>query len=307
MSQPIKNVAILGGTGALGEALIPCLLAANFTVTCILRPTSTSQPPAGVTIKQSDYNDLASLTAALASQDALVEAFNPSAAAHQRTILAAALAAAVRHVITPDFSGNTFHPRASELQIFNPKLQAQRELETVIAEAAGKLSWTAIVTGPWYDWTIAKGIFWVDKNRKIITRYGSGDQKCSVSRHALNGEALVAVLQNPERYRNRPAYFASHTVSTNEIIDVVKELRLKGWEVVDVLFDGLYEKAHKMWREDTEKGVADRLNSEAYAALSTVALLDEENRYGSNFEELVEPGWDEGEDCLREELRRLLA
>ncbi|KAF6814413.1 NAD(P)-binding protein [Colletotrichum plurivorum] len=295
------------GTGALGAALISSLLAANFTVTCILRPTSTSQPPAGVATKRSDYNDVASLTAALHSQDALVEAFNPSAAVHQRTILAAALAAGVRHIITPDFSGDTFHPKASELLIFNPKIQAQRELEAVIAEAAEKLSWTAIVTGPWYDWTIAKGIFWVDKNRKVITRYGSGDQKCSVSRHALNGEALVAVLQNPEKYRNRPAYFASHTVSTNKIIDIVNELGLEGWRVVDVPFDGLYEKAHKMWREDTEKGVVDRLNSKAYAALSTVALLDEENRYGSNFEDLAEAGWDEGEVRLREELRRLLA
>ncbi|KAF6791384.1 NAD(P)-binding protein [Colletotrichum sojae] len=307
MSQPVKNVAILGGTGALGEALIPALLAADFTVTCILRPTSTSQPPAGVTIKRSDYSDIASLTAALASQDALVEAFNPSAAAHQPTILAAALAAGVRHVITPDFSGNTFHPRASELLIFDPKLQAQRELETIIAEAAGKLSWTAIVTGPWYDWAIAKGIFWVDKNRKIITRYGSGDQRYSVSRHALNGEALVAVLQNPDKYRDRPAYFASHTISTNQLITVVEELGLEGWKVADVPFDGLYEKAHKMWQEDTERGVVDRLNSKAYEALATVALLDEENRYGSNFEELVERGWGEGEGRLKEELRRLLA
>lgn len=213
----------------------------------------------------------------------------------------------MRHVITPDFSGNTFHPRASELLIFDPKLQAQRELEDIVSRSEGKLSWTAIVTGPWYDWAIRKGIFWVDKDRRVITRYGSGDQKCSVSRHAVNGEALVAVLQDPEKYRNRPAYFASHTVSTNQIIDIVKELELLDWSVVDVPFDGLYDKAHRMWREDTENGVVDRLNSEAYPALATVALLDEDNRYGSNFEDLAEPGWDEGEDTLRRQLKSLLA
>ncbi|KAF9870964.1 phosphate-repressible na+ phosphate cotransporter [Colletotrichum karsti] len=254
----IKKVVVLGATGALGEVLIPALVAANFDVACILRPGT--------------------LTSAFDGHDAVVEAFNPAAAIHQKAILEAVLNAGVRHVITPDFSGNTFHPRAGEVLIFNPKLEAQRELERVVAESDGKLSWTAIVTGPWYDWTIEKGIFWVNRERKVITRYGSGNQRYSMSRRDLNGEALVAVLSNPGKYQNRAAYFASHTVSTNQLISIVKELALEGWKVEDVPFDGLFEKAHKMWQEDTRNGVQDRLNSKAYAALSTVALLDEDNR-----------------------------
>ncbi|KZL87232.1 nad -binding protein [Colletotrichum incanum] len=302
----IKKVVILGATGALGEALVPALVQADFKVTCISRPGSRGTNFPGVKIKTADYTDVASLTAAFKDHDVVVEAFNPAAATHQTHILKAVVAAGVRHIITPDFSGNTFHPNAKEVKIFDPKLAAQRELERVVAESQGELTWTAIVSGPWYDWTIEKGIFWVNKEKRTITRYGSGDQKYSISRHALNGDALVAVLRDPERYRNRPAYFASHTVSTNQLISIIDEMRLTGWRVVDVPFDELADKAHAMWQNDTEKRVEDRLNSRAYEALATVALLDEKNRYGSNFEDKVEPGWDEGEEALAESLKRLL-
>ncbi|KAF5009958.1 hypothetical protein FDECE_3865 [Fusarium decemcellulare] len=128
-----------------------------------------------------------------------------------------------------------------------------------------------------------------------------------MSRRALNGEALVAVLKNPERFLNRPAYFASHTVSTNELIAVVKELGLEGWLTVDVPIKGHYEEALRLWEEDSANGVEDRLGSKAYPMLSTVALLNEENRYGADFSQKVEPGWDEGKDALRESLRQLLS
>ncbi|KAL0941962.1 NAD(P)-binding protein [Colletotrichum truncatum] len=302
----VEKVAVLGATGSLGEVLIPALRAANFDVTCILRPASKSIIQ-GVTIKRAEYTDKEALTLALEGQDAIVEAFNPAAAIHQKQILQAVLAAGVKHIITPDFSGNTFHPRAEDVLIFNPKIKAQRELEKVVADSDGKLSWTAIVTGPWYDWAIEKEIFWVNKEKKVITRHGSGDQRYSISRHALNGEALVAVLKDLDKYKNRPAYFASHTVSTNQLVAIVKDLGLEGWTVVDTPFDGLYQKAHELWQRDTDNGVQDRLNSKAYEALSTVALLDQDNRYGSNFESQVEPGWDEGKIALKENLRKLLS
>ncbi|KAJ3530649.1 hypothetical protein NM208_g9233 [Fusarium decemcellulare] len=304
---PIQNVAILGGTGSLGEVLVPELLKAEFNVTCITRPGSKAILPKGVITKSADYTDHKSLTAALENQDALVEAFNPAASAHQELILKSASAAGVRHIITPDFSGDTFHPRISELLIFEPKLRAKRQLETIIAQSEGKLTWTAIITGPWFDWTIETGIFWVNKEKRTIYRYGSGDQKCSMSRRALNGEALVAVLKNPERFQNRPAYFASHTVSTNELIAVVKELGLEGWSTVDVPIKGHHEEALRLWEEDSANGVEDRLGSKAYPMLSTVALLNEENRYGADFSQKVEPGWDEGKDALKESLKKLLS
>ncbi|KAJ4309853.1 hypothetical protein N0V84_011281 [Fusarium piperis] len=304
--SPLKNVAILGGTGSLGEVLIPTLLKADFNVTCITRSGSSAALPANVTKNTMDYTNPKALTKALKNQDVLVEAFNPAAAIHQELIVRSALQAGIKHIITPDFSGDTFHPHIGELLIFEPKLRAKCAFEKIIAESEGRLSWTSIIVGPWFDWTIETGIFWINKEQKKIFRYGSGNQKCSMSRRALNGEALVAVLQNPEKYRNRPAYFASHTVSTNQLITIIEDLGLSGWSVTDLPIEGLYQEALNLWEEDTAKGVENRLGSKAYPMLSTVALLDENNRYGSDFSDKVEPGWDEGEDALKESLKKLL-
>lgn len=290
----------------MGRALVPPLLEAGFEVTCVTRTTNKSALPAGAIVKTADYTDIAALTAAFEGLDAVVEAFNPAAASHQASILQAVVAAGVRHIVTPDFGGNTFHPNAAEGLIFDSKLDALRKIERVVAESAGKLSWTAIITGPWFDWTIERGIFWINKDKRTITRHGSGDQKYSMSRLGINSEALVAVLSDPEKYRNRPAYFASHTVSTNQLIAVVEELGQEGWAVVDASIEGLAEKARAMWHEDTENGVEDRLHSKAYEAMATAVLLDENNYYGSNFGDKVEPGWDEGEEALKESLKRVL-
>lgn len=219
----------------------------------------------------------------------------------------ALIAAGVGHIVTPSFSEDTFNGNLGEIFNFDLKIQAQRELEKAVAASDNKLSWTSIILGPWYDWNIERGIFWVNPEKKIIVRYGSGDQKFSMSRVALTGESLVAVLKNPERYRNRPAYFASHSVTTNQLISIVKEdLGLEGWTVVDASLDDIKEEGKRLYHEDIKNGVVNRLRTKGYGLLCTVAILDPENRYGGYFGDKVEPGWNEGETALRENLKKLL-
>lgn len=47
-----------------------------------------------------------------------------------------------------------------------------------------------------------------------------------MGRYALKGDAAVAVLRDPSRFRNCPTYFAGHASSTNEIIAVVRQPEL---------------------------------------------------------------------------------
>ncbi|KAK1978310.1 hypothetical protein LZ30DRAFT_752258 [Colletotrichum cereale] len=261
--SPIKKVQ--------GTALLPALLEAGFKSTSFASSGRKGAVFPNVRVKTVDYTDVAAFTKAFDNHDAVVEAFNPAAATHQVHTLEAVLAVGVRHIISSDFSGKTSNPSAKNIVIFNPKLAAQQR---AVAESEGKLTWTVVVSGPWYDWTVGKGIFRTNKRALTITRYGSGDQ----NRHAFDGEALAAVLSDPENYRNRPVYFANHTVSTNQLISVVHKL-------------GLTE-AHSMCKEDTEMGFEDRLNSNAYAALATFG-----NSYGSDFGDKVEPGWGESEEA----------
>lgn len=286
--------------------LVDALVSAGFKVTAITRPDSSQGGDSVVATKIARYDDIEGLTAALQGQDAVIEAFNPAAAVNQGAIVRAALAAGVSHLITPDFSLDTFNQHIGEIFISKPKQKAQAELENLVADCGGSLSWTAIMVGGWYDWGIEVGRFWINKTDRTIMRFGSGNQKYAISRLALTGAAVVSVLKNPGRYKNRPAYFAGHTVTTNQLIGLVKEVAGDDWKVVDVPIDGFVKTGRALWEQDTEKGVEDRMNSQAYVMLGTAAIMDEANRYNADFGDMVEPGWDEGEEALKSNLRRLL-
>ncbi|KAI0967029.1 hypothetical protein F4678DRAFT_483385 [Xylaria arbuscula] len=303
---PITNVAILGASGTLGKTLVTALLHNGFSVTAIGRPGGKPFHHAGVTYKAASYDDLAGLAVSFENQDAVIEAFNPSAASSQGVLVQAAIAAGVRHLITPDFSSDTFSPYVDELMIFEPKRKAQRELEEAVAKSSGSLSWTAIIVGAWYDWAIDNGQFWIDKKSRKIIRFGSGNQKTSISRLALCGEAVTAVLRSPDQYRNRPAYFQSHSISTNELVSIVKGIGGGEWEILDVQLEGFKEKAKELWDNDSKNNATDRLNTAAYRMLGTSAIFDEQNYYDGDFSKKVELGWDEGLDSLKENLKTLL-
>lgn len=291
----------------MGKAAVPALLSAGFVVTIIARPESTSTYPEGVTVKQSSYDELEALTEVLKGQDALVEAFNPAAAVHQDIIVQAALAAGVSRLITPDFSTDSFSTHSAEVRIFEPKHKAQKELEKLTSSPDCTLSWTAIVVGGWFDWGIEAGYFWIDKKKRTVTRFGSGNQKVSISRVELCGETIVSVLQNPDKYHNRIAYFADHAVSTNELIDMVDEISSVGkWEIVDIPLEGFKKEAFALWDEDTKKGVKTRLFSKAYTMLGTAAVFDEENRYDGDFSHKLEPGSGRPIESLKQDLKTLL-
>lgn len=221
-------------------------------------------------------------------------------------ILTAAVAAGVQHIISPDFSSDTFNSHASELYIFEPKLKAQKELEAFAAE--GKLTWTAIIPGAFFDWGISRGVFWINAKNHTITIFGSGNQKVSMSTIAIVGRATVEVLRDIERFKNRQAYFAEYTISTNDLERVVKEVAgSTKWTTVHMPLNGFFDEAKRLWDEDTKIGVVDRLNSTAYPMLGTYALFDEGNRYSANFEDKNEPGWTKTIDELKEELKVVLS
>ncbi|KAH8816980.1 hypothetical protein F5884DRAFT_778120 [Xylogone sp. PMI_703] len=302
----IKKVAVLGATGNVGKAVVPSLIEAGFNVIVIRRPDSSSQPPTGITVRTADYNSLDSMTDALKGADALVEAFNPAAASAQSTIIDAAVAAGIKHLITPDFSGDTFNPNVHELKIFDPKIAAQKKLEVIANE--GKIKWTAIVTSVFYDWAIDLGIFWVDPKKHSITVLGSGNQRVSLSEISICGRAVVAVLSNPEKYANRPAYFCDFAPSTNELVAIIREITApQEWDIINVPLDGFFAKGMAAYEADTAAGVKDRLNSDAYRMVGTYSCFEETNRYGADFHAKNEDGFGMSLEEFKASLKKILA
>ncbi len=96
-------------------------------------------------------------------------------------------------------------------------------------------------------------------------------------------------------------------MSTNELIQVVKDINgFEGWEVVDVDVAGYLEEGRRLWDEDTKNGVENRLASRAYPMLGIASMMTEDNRYGADYSAQLEPGSDEGEEALKEVVRKIL-
>lgn len=126
------------------------LAAAGYTVTAASR-TPGQKFPDPIISGTIDYGSVDALTELFRGQDAVVEAFPPHAAHLQPAIVEACIkSGTVKHIITPDFAGDTFSPHIQELPLYVPKVDAQKQLEDMIKDTS--LSWSAIITGGWYDW-----------------------------------------------------------------------------------------------------------------------------------------------------------
>jgi saccharopine dehydrogenase-like NADP-dependent oxidoreductase len=126
------------------------LAAAGYTVTAASR-TPSPKFPAPIITAVVDYSSVDTLAALFRGQDAVVEAFPPNIVHIQATVVDACLkAGTVKHIITPDFAGDTFSKHITELALYVPKVEAQKVLEEKIKGT--NLSWSAIITGAWYDW-----------------------------------------------------------------------------------------------------------------------------------------------------------
>lgn len=149
------------------------------------------------------------------------------------------------------------------------------------------------------------GWFWIQPVTQTVMVFGSGDQKYSISQIATAGKATVEVLKNPDKYANRPVYVADYTVSTNEIIPLLEEVR-PGWNIQKNDIQGLMAQAKQMWDNDTDNGVVDRLRTPAYAMLGTAGLFDENNKYEADCSHKLEMGFNTKTlTDLKEELRIL--
>ncbi|OAP64775.1 hypothetical protein AYL99_00747 [Fonsecaea erecta] len=308
MAGPIKKVVVLGATGNVGKPIATALAEAGYTVTAASRTPGQKFPDAtGIVSAVVDYSSPAELTALFTGQDAVVEAIPPNALHMQATIVEACVAAGtVQRIITPDFAGDTFNEHITELPLYVPKVEAQKVLEEKVKGT--NVTWSAIITGGWYDWAIPLGYYWINPRTNTLVVYGSGDQRNSMCRVSTAAKAVCDVFQQPEKYANRPVYVADHTVSMNQLIPILEEVK-PGWQIQKVDLDEFFATAKKMWDEDTAKGVEVRLLTPAYNMLGTYGIFEENNRYNADFEHLIEPGsgYQKTLEDLKEELKTLVA
>lgn len=260
----IKNVALLGADGKLGIVVLQKLLDEGFNVTVLKRQSSTSSDnyPVSKSVPVSRIPDdlaLEALTKVLHGKDALVVTIKGSQTDVQKKLADACVAANVKRFIPADFgSCDSSSPLTQELVPLYKQKTELREYLMQLARANASFSWTSIVCGHFFDYSLDfLHIFLQDRRADIID---DGEKKrASISTLARVGEATARILQHTEQTANQMLYVQSFCVSQTEIVRAF-EKAIGGGEWRVTKHDGEeYKNAEKAKAEDGDADAVENL------------------------------------------------
>ncbi|KAI9867455.1 MAG: hypothetical protein M1813_009013 [Trichoglossum hirsutum] len=208
----LKNITIIGAGSSVGRTLIPLLLKCpEFTITALLRPTSTYTPPSPlVSTKTVDFSspDSDSLIQALHGTDALLSLVPPSATKFdvQKPVIDAAVAAGVKVYLASEFSADILSAIYAVLptEVVGDKVLSRQYLEDLAKE--GRINWMAINGGPFFDMWLMKGPAGFNLQTRKATIYGTGNKKLEWTPLPTICAAMVTMLKSPTAVLNRPTF-----------------------------------------------------------------------------------------------------
>ncbi|KAJ7600360.1 putative isoflavone reductase family protein [Mycena floridula] len=244
MPNYIEKVAIVGAGGQMGSYIVEALLkTGKHRVTAVTRADSTSKLPAGVEVKKVNYDDSASLVAALQGQDALIITMNVMSPPGQSAkLIEAAAAANVPWVLPNDYGTDPTQAKLGEDTMLGPPKEADRKL----IEKLGKSSWVGVTCSFWYEYSLGGGpaLYGFDFKNRSVTFYDKGNQKINTTtwpQTALAVARLLSLKVNPDdandksttlsQFRNKPLYVSSFLLSQKDMFESV--LRVTGTKESD--------------------------------------------------------------------------
>ncbi|TVY26264.1 hypothetical protein LHYA1_G004959 [Lachnellula hyalina] len=232
----IERVAIVGAGGTIGSHIANALLkTGRHTVTTLSRKDSGNRFPEGVLVASVDYDDEATIVAALKGQQLLIITMAPTAPrdTHSKLVQAAAKAG-IPYVMPNGYGGDIDNIKLGEDTMLGPVAKANRdEIERL------GMQWITVCCGFWYDYSLAGGDarFGFDFDKRSLTIYDGGNTKTSTSTLSQIGRAVAKVLslnELPEdendnsltlsAFLNKGVYIKSFVVSQNDMFDSVKRV-----------------------------------------------------------------------------------
>ncbi|KAI1740618.1 hypothetical protein F4680DRAFT_93313 [Xylaria scruposa] len=227
----ITKVVLAGATGNLGPAILEQLLKAGFQVTVLTRQGSTHDLPASVTVKPVDYDSVESLTDALRDQDAVVSALGAIGLSKQVNLVEAAVKASIKRFVPSEFGSDTTNAKTAALPVFEHKIATQKALAREAAN--GNISYTTVIAGPFFDWSLKAGLIFNPK-QKIIALYDGGERHFSATTLKSIGKAVVGVLNKPEETKNRAVYVQDAAPTLKQLKAVAEKVTGSAWQGQEV-------------------------------------------------------------------------
>lgn len=198
--------------GNVGSAIIKTLAkdCPHINITAISRGSGDSTPPANsnLTLKTTDYTSLSSLTEAFSGQDAIVNCITGGATQYDasKLIIDAAVAAGVKFFFANEFVGHIDSPQYRRMPeaFIGAKFRIREYLRELAA--AGKIAWTSLNGGPFFDMWLMKGPGGIDVANRQARIYGTGNNPIFWTPLPVMAQAATNMLRNPDAVASRPIY-----------------------------------------------------------------------------------------------------
>jgi hypothetical protein len=227
----ITTVALIGGTGTLGAPLLQALKSSPFAIKVLNRQSSKSTYPSTDVITVPDDLNVATLTTLFKDHviDALVIAIEGYHVEAARKLIEAAFKAGVKRVIPPDFgSCDSADKKTNEILPLMKGKKGVRdyliELQGVVRDGGrGKMSWTTLITGHFFDFGLTCGLLNFDVKKRKAYILDGGDIKFSNSSLPFIAKAVVSILQKPEETANKVLYIHSLHITQNELLAALEK------------------------------------------------------------------------------------
>jgi hypothetical protein len=248
--KPIKNILVIGATGSVGPAIVNALRShpQGYTVSILTRPSSLGRtqslfPDPEIKIHEADYSSPTVEAEAFASsfenQDAIVSATATFTVAQQRALIDAAIAArTVQRFIPSEYGIDT--SASDSLKENIPLAYLKTDVVSYLQRHEGSLSWTAICTGVFFDWSfkLAGNMGWDIPGRTAMI-FDGGDIPYEATNIGQIGAAVAAVLSSApspgfpdataasvpmlEVTKNKYVYVNSFTTTQNVVLSLLEK------------------------------------------------------------------------------------
>ncbi|KAL2867810.1 aromatic alcohol reductase [Aspergillus lucknowensis] len=266
MTTLLKNVAIVGASGNVGQIILRALLdASDFKVTVLTRTSSNATFPPGTNVRKTDFSS-ADLHDALKGQDALVSAVGATGFGEQKKLIDAAIQAGVKRFFPSEFSSDAQNEVVlGLLPLFNQKKEVVDYLKS---KESDSFTWTGLATSVLLDWGLANGFLGYDIASRTATIWDGGNSRFTATNEKQLGDAVVSVLQRPQATANQYLYISSVETSQNEILAALEQATSPSWTVTRTTTDAEVSEGTRKLGEGDFSGALALVRATSFGDLS---------------------------------------
>jgi uncharacterized protein YbjT (DUF2867 family) len=250
--------------GNLGPTVLNAFLnESSFNITVLSREGSSSTFPKGVKVIYANYDSPDSLKEAFEGQDVVLSLVGSSVVGDQNKIIDAAIAAGVQRFIPSEFGSNTADARTREVV---PYFEAKYSTVNYLKSKESEISWTAVVTGPFFDWGLKVGFLGLNHANKTATIYDNGTAIFGATDLHTIALALVKVLEKPTDSKNQYVYISGFQTSQKQILEAAEKITGEKWTVNNVTVKELVEDGHAKIQKGDYSGILNLIQASTFEA-----------------------------------------